>query len=204
MVNDITKTDDLTAICDKTLQKAAITELIDAIQPEPKRMAPQPTYRVPAQYSSTVPRLTNAQRSTTQYPSGFKKSKLTDTEKELLAANNGCFKCRKINARHISFDYPEGKRASSTSINVKREEVSIVDGYVVRYPSPEQDVNSSLYHSSVPTIVVSAQIHDSAVSPARAQIPTVSSNIDTGASINVITLEVVKKRHLTEEPATLI
>ena len=160
MVNDIINTDDFTAICDKTLQKAAVTELIDAIQPvEPKCTTPQPRYpsakgpSAPMQYSLTTPRSTNTQRPTTYYPLGSRRPKLTDAEREVLVANNSCFKCRRVNAGHISYDCPKGRRASSTT-SIKREEVSIVDGYIVRRLSPEQDVESPPYYCSVPTIVV--------------------------------------------------
>ena len=55
--------------------------------------------------------------------------RLTDTEREKLRANNGCFTCRKMNAGHWSSDCPEKAKFAKlkqTNVYVKKESVDVV------------------------------------------------------------------------------
>ena len=191
VVNDIGEKDDLDTSCAKTLKKAAITQLVNAIQPDPKRNA-QSNYSLSknvnttAQRSPVVPRSNSANKSTIQ-PGNRKPKlgKLTDAEREVLAANKGCFLYRKVNAGHIALNCPERKGGEGSSI-IKKEEVSIVDGYVVRCSVPsESDADSDSY-SSVPIITI----------PTRIQQAAVDATVDAGATINVISPRTVKEHSL--------
>lgn len=200
VVNDIETKDELDEICVKTLKKAAITELVNAIHPSEFRRS-NPAYSPSRSASATTQRLSPAPRSsnTSKAPqaTGGRKPmllKLTDEERVLLSQNNGCFKCRKINAGHMSYDCPEEKRGESSRSTgaVKKEEVSIVDGYVVRRPvSPSELESESDFYSPIPIITI----------PTRIQRAVVSAGVDSGASVNVISPHVVKEHKLIEQPA---
>ena len=200
VINDIEKEDDLDKISIKTLKKAAITELVNAIQPSDARRS-TPTYSPSKSSSAATQRSSPAPRSSTAsktpQATGGKKPillKLTDEERALLRENNGCFKCRKINAGHMSYDCPEGRKGDSYrgADVVKKEEVSIVDGYVVRRPvSPSEMELESGPYLPVPIITV----------PTRIQQAAVRAGVDPGASINVISPRVVEEHKLVEQPA---
>ena len=103
---------------------------------------------------------------------------LSDSDREFLSKHEGCFRCRKTYAGHFWKDCPAGVSNPGGSghargSNVKKEEVSIVDGYVV--PSVQFDVDSDSY-PSVPIITIPTRIHQAIV----------DSAVDPGASINVI------------------
>ena len=110
--------------------------------------------------------------------------------------HEGCFSCRKTYAGHFWKDCPLRTGGSGSNSgrntrgsNVKKEEVSIVDGYVDS--SVQSDVESDSY-SSVPIMTV----------PTRIQRAVVNSGVDPGASINVISPCVVREHKLIEQPTS--
>src|SRR5947207_2373644 len=118
---------------------------------------------------------------------------LSDAERDFLKKHEGCYRCRRTYAGHIALDCPgvgtSGSSGSPRAMNVKKEEVSTLDGYVA---SPVQSDAESDSYSSVPIITI----------PIRIQQAVVESGVDPGASINVISPRMVKERNLTEQPAT--
>ena len=96
-----------------------------------------------------------------------------------------CF--RKINAGHFSQDCSIWKGPKA-----KREEVSIVDGYVVRRDTtPSQSDDEVDAYSSVPVITI----------PGHIQSATIDSGVDCGATITVVSPHMVKKHNLVDRPA---
>ena len=197
VVNDLDPKDTLETICNKTLKKASITQLVEAIyanQASDKRNA----YSSPKNTASPSTSTARSQASVNNRAGTrtVKLGKLTEEEKKLLVANKGCFLCRKINAGHIASNCPErkGSSTSNPTQTVKREEVSIIDGYVVRHPVSSEFESESDSYSSVPIITV----------PTKIQQSIVHAGVDPGASINVISPRVVKKHRLIELPAPLI
>jgi hypothetical protein len=123
-------------------------------------------------------------------PSGRHKfpSKLTESEREYLRNNKGCYLCRKTNVDHIASNCPD-KVSSSTmdkerSKEVKKESVSALGAIV------ESDSESE-YPRSVPTIKLATIIENTTL-PA--------SLVDCGATINLISSEKVKKHAIATHP----
>ena len=175
----------------KTLRKAAMIESVRVIQ----------SSRTPAPQSGTSRTSTTPVRRSTPAPSsssaptvatGSKKKywpKLTDEERKLLIENNGCFACRKVNAGHIAPNCPEFPQTRGA---VKKEIVSIVNGYVVRHAVDTIESEPESSYSSVPVVTVPIRIQNA---------EAINSGIDSGATINVISPRMVKKHRLAEQPA---
>ena len=204
IINDLQESDTLEEIYSKTLQKASIMELVQALHITDGHAS---IGSQSLKNATSKPRCYLNRRST-QYQQPFRSGggvlrqdgkkfwpRLTDKEQELLDKNERCYAYRRIKARHMSYNCPDWKRGRTSKGHVKKEEVSIVDGYVVcRDISPSESDTETNAYSSVSVITV----------PTHIQEARVDSGVDSGATINVISPCVVKKYKLIERPALLI
>ena len=221
LVIEIDEKDSVSLMCQKALKKAKILEFTTSLPLATSRSLPSsglfrpqtgPTSlpssarTLPALSSRATPARITPTVSTSRSSSNPAQQrkypgKLTQEERDILSANKGCFACRRVNAGHYYMDCPEYSGERRTS--VKKEVVSIVDGYVVRRPAPDPSDNVSLDNDemepfdpypSVPMITV----------PAKIQSAVVEAGVDCGASLNLISPDAVDKCEASKEPANPI
>ena len=133
------------------------------------------------QTSGTFRSASNTDSSSTS-STGRTWSKLTDTERDYLRRNNGCYFCRKINAGHMSNSCPDfiAWKATKEKKNQSGKDKATVSELVV----VESDSDSEY---PVPSIVLETELQGSTAK---------SSLIDCGAMVNLVDSEFAQKRRL--------
>jgi hypothetical protein len=143
-------------------------------------------------YSHTIPSVAKppfktSNSNTPSSPSGQFRviTKLTDAERQYLKDNKGCYRCREVNVNHVAANCPKFINRPANVVVKKEESVSQVSAIVSEFESSE-----SYPPSSIPPIPVSIEVDGI---PAQS-IP------DTGATVNVLSEDLVRKRHLRTIP----
>jgi hypothetical protein len=140
---------------------------------------------------------TRSPQSTPSIANTFRSAlkKLTEQERDFLRNNKGCFRCRKTNVDHIAFNCPEknGTIAKGSKEPVIKMETldAIVDEFdpLDSYPSASSHASDTPHRTPRP-IVMAAKIQG---------LPT-QALMDSGASINAISLETVRRNALKTIP----
>jgi hypothetical protein len=143
-----------------------------------------PTSTTPASTNSTGYTGSRTPTSSTRAPAaaGAKLKKLTESERQYLRDNKGCFACREINVDHMAKDCPKFPSQPRT---VKQESVSQISESLI-------DLSQSCPSPSL--INVDLNVNGESTNGVA----------DTAATINIISKDLVKKRNLRTQPSTPI
>jgi hypothetical protein len=157
---------------------------------------PDKPSRFPANLSGSRPS-TTLHNTSTSGTSKFKfTSKLTDEDREILKTHNGCTNCRRVNVDHGWWNCPDKKsntridntidKSEKETNKVKKESVN----QVIDSSSTDESESDSEY-SSVPTIKIRATL----------QGTPIQGVTDSGATVNLLSSELVQQRRLRTIPA---
>jgi hypothetical protein len=118
---------------------------------------------------------------------------LTDQEREFLHNNKGCFRCRRTNVDHIAPNCPERNGATARASKGPIVKMETLDAIVDGFDSLDLYPPSSSCASDTPRPIVMV---------AKIQGTSTQALMDSGASINAISQEVVKRNALKMIPCS--